>query len=220
MRPARHTLRLTEIKLAVGKYEFSIAPRLMFATDGTMLHGSLNSTLIDILEKLDTGRNIEGYTKEDLHASSYRDNSLHRRSDFNGKRVQAREKMDRIKTCSYLADHLTILFHRAHIIEKYLSKLLVVKPRTGYSLRSDSETLLVIPKVTRKTFGDRAFFHAGPTVWNALPSSLRNCRNIDSFKVQLKTFLRKLLICNFINLLLLLFLSIYCIYIFIFLYIL
>ena len=73
----------------------------------------------------------------------------------------------------------------------YLSQLLVVKPRTGYSLRSDSETLLVIPKVTRKTFGDRAFFHAGPTVWNALPSSLRNCRSTDSFKVQLKTYLFK-----------------------------
>ena len=72
---------------------------------------------------------------------------------------------------------------------QYLSELLVVKPRTRYSLRSDSETLLVIPKVTRKTFGDRAFFHAGPTVWNALPSSLRNCRKIDSFKVQLKTYL-------------------------------
>ena len=187
--PARHALRLTEIKLAVGTYEFSIAPRLVFATDGTMLHGSLNCNLIDILEKLDTGRNIEGYTKEDLHASSYRDNSLHRRSDFNGKRVHACEKMDRIKTC--LADHLTILFHRAHLFEKYLSKQLVVKPRTGYSLQSDSETLLVIAKVTRKTFGDQAFFHAGPTVWNALPSSLRNCRNIDSFKVQLKTYLFK-----------------------------
>ena len=74
---------------------------------------------------------------------------------------------------------------------QYLSQLLVVKPRTGYSLRSDSETLLVIPKVTRKTFGDRAFFHAGRTVWNALPSSLRNCRNIDSFKVQSKTYLFK-----------------------------
>ena len=90
---------------------------------------------------------------------------------------------------------------------QYLSELLVVKPRTRYSLQSDSETLLVIHKVTQKTFGDRAFSHAGPTVWNALPSSLRNCRNIDSFKVQLKTYLlRKLLICNFIFLLLLLFL--------------
>ena len=70
-----------------------------------------------------------------------------------------------------------------------INGLIVVKPRTGYSLRSDSETLLVIPKVTRKTFGDRAFFHAGPTLWNGLPSSLRNCRNIDSFKVHLKTYL-------------------------------
>ena len=84
-----------------------------------MLHGSLNSTLMDILEKLETGRNIEGYTKEDLHASSNRDNSLRRKSDFNGKRVQALEKMDRIKTCSYLTDHFTILFHRAHIFDKY-----------------------------------------------------------------------------------------------------
>ena len=47
------------------------------------------------------------------------------------------------------------------------SELLVVKPRTRYSLRSDYETLLVIPKVTWKTFGDQAFSHARPTVWNA-----------------------------------------------------
>ena len=74
---------------------------------------------------------------------------------------------------------------------QYLSELLVVKPRTRYSLRPDYETLLVIPKVTGKTFGDRAFSHAGPTVWNSLPSSLRNCRNIDPFEVQLKTHLFK-----------------------------
>ena len=47
-------------------------PRSMFAADGTMLHGSLKSTLMDILEKLDTGRNIEGYTKEDSHATFYK----------------------------------------------------------------------------------------------------------------------------------------------------
>ena len=47
-------------------------PRSMFAADGTMLHGSSKSTLMDIHEKLDTGRNIEGYTKEDSHASFYK----------------------------------------------------------------------------------------------------------------------------------------------------
>lgn len=76
-------------------------------------------------------------------------------------------------------------------VPQYLSDLLVVKPRTRYSLWYDYESLLVIPKVTQKTFGDRAFSHAGPTVWNALPSSLRNCRNTDSFKVQLKNHLFK-----------------------------
>jgi len=53
------------------------------------------------------------------------------------------------------------------LVPQYLSELLVVKGRTRYSLRSDYETLLVIPQVTWKTFGDQAFFHAGPTVWNA-----------------------------------------------------
>ena len=57
----------------------------MFAADGTMLHCSLNSTLMAIFEKLDTGRKIEGYTKEDLLDISYRDNSLRRRSEFNGR---------------------------------------------------------------------------------------------------------------------------------------
>ena len=51
-------------------------PRSMFAADGTMLHGSLKSTLLDILKKLDTGRNIEGYTKEDLYASFYKSSFL------------------------------------------------------------------------------------------------------------------------------------------------
>ena len=87
---------------------------------------------------------------------------------------------------------------------QYLAEILVVKPRTRYSLRSDYETLLLIPKVTRKTFGDRVFCHAGPTVWNALPSSLRNCRHVDSFKVQLKTHLFKkpfiIYLINYLNL--------------------
>ena len=61
-------------------------PRSMFAADGTMLHGSLKSTLLDILEKLDTGRTIEGYTKEDLHANFYKRRfiAVSSKSDSNG----------------------------------------------------------------------------------------------------------------------------------------
>jgi len=86
---------------------------------------------------------------------------------------------------------LLVLKTMKGLVPQYLSELLVIKPTTRYSLQSDYETLLVISKVTRKTFGSRAFSHAGPTVCNALPSSLRNCRNIDSFKVQLNTHLFK-----------------------------
>ena len=46
-----------EIKDAVGQYEFSVVPRSLFAADGTMLHCSSNSNLMNILEKLNDNRN-------------------------------------------------------------------------------------------------------------------------------------------------------------------
>lgn len=49
--------------------------------------------------------------------------------------------------------------------------------------------LVVIPKNVRVS--GRVFSHSGPTVWNALPSTLKNSRNIDSFIVLLKTPLFK-----------------------------
>ena len=51
-----------DIKEAVGEYEFSIVPRSMFAANGTMLHCSPKSTLMNILEKMDPRRNSEGST--------------------------------------------------------------------------------------------------------------------------------------------------------------
>lgn len=55
-----------DIKEAVGQYEISIVPRSMFAADGAMFHCASKSTLMDILEKLDTEGNTDGSTKEDL----------------------------------------------------------------------------------------------------------------------------------------------------------
>ena len=37
--------------------------------------------------------------------------------------------------------------------------------------------------------GDRAFSAAGPRCWNSLPSAIRLADSVDSFKVQLKTYL-------------------------------
>ena len=40
------------LKESIGKYEFSVVPRSLFAADGTMLHCSMKSKLMTILEKL------------------------------------------------------------------------------------------------------------------------------------------------------------------------
>ena len=56
-------------------------------------------------------------------------------------------------------------------------------------LRSSSTMLLEVPHTNLKTYGDRSFVMAGPTVWNALPVELRNAGCLHSFGKHLKTFL-------------------------------
>jgi hypothetical protein len=51
---------------------------------------------------------------------------------------------------------------------------------THYYLRADTELLLQVP-ATRRSFGDRAFFTAGPTLWNRLPQSIKAADNLPSF---------------------------------------
>ena len=40
-----------------------------------------------------------------------------------------------------------------------------------------------------KTWGERAFTHAGPYLWNSLPEDIKNCKSSESFKNHLKTYL-------------------------------
>ena len=53
---------------------------------------------------------------------------------------------------------------------------------------TDSD-LLCVPKTNHKTFGDRAFAKAGPTLWNDLPDDIRKASSVENFKNKLKTFL-------------------------------
>ena len=60
------------------------------------------------------------------------------------------------------------------------------------SLRSASHLCLTFPKITKtKSYGDRAFAIAAPTVWNNLPIKLRAIANHGAFKKGLKTHLFK-----------------------------
>ena len=76
----------------------------------------------------------------------------------------------------------------------YLAELLQGKPKTRYQLRLSDKDLLLVPPSSWKTFGDRAFTHAGPTLWNSLPLALRLQPTVESFKNHLKTYLFKKLL--------------------------
>ena len=55
------------------------------------------------------------------------------------------------------------------------------------------QNLLSLPARTKhRTWGDRAFSVAAPTLWNSLPKSIRHCTDIHIFKSLLKTHLFKL----------------------------
>jgi hypothetical protein len=62
-------------------------------------------------------------------------------------------------------------------------------------LRSAATTNYILPRLRTK-FGERAFSHAGPATWNALPPDLCDIPVSTTFKRQLKThFLKLLIIC-------------------------
>ena len=75
----------------------------------------------------------------------------------------------------------------------YTSDLINVRKHARYSLRSNSGIILLHPaEKMKKSFGDRSFSVAAPTLFNALPESLRNIDSILTFKSCLKTHLFKL----------------------------
>ena len=70
----------------------------------------------------------------------------------------------------------------------YLRNLLQEKKCTT-TLRSNGTDLLVIPRTRHKTFADRAFNIAAPTLWNNLPQEIRSIKKLLNFKKALKTHL-------------------------------
>ena len=67
---------------------------------------------------------------------------------------------------------------------KYLSDLISIQQPSCYSLRRNDNGLLLKRPIanTKKTMGDRAFQIAAPLLWNKLPRSAREARNLESFK--------------------------------------
>ena len=71
----------------------------------------------------------------------------------------------------------------------YLSELLHLYSPSR-SLRSAADTRIFrVPRMGRRTLGERSFQCNGPVIWNSLPLSVRHSSSLSSFKSKLKTHL-------------------------------
>ncbi len=70
----------------------------------------------------------------------------------------------------------------------YLTSLITLN-KIGRTTRQSTAPILVIPRVARVHLGERSFSYAAATLWNALPSTIRNTHKLEAFKISLKTHL-------------------------------
>ena len=66
---------------------------------------------------------------------------------------------------------------------------LVVPYVPARSLRSAEQNFLTVKRYNLERFGRRSFSVAGPSLWNALPSAIRNSMSLSAFRSSLKTHL-------------------------------
>ncbi len=71
---------------------------------------------------------------------------------------------------------------------QYIRELLVPYAPSR-TLRSSQQQLLTVPRCRLRTYGNRSFAWAAPTLWNTLPQTIRSASTLDSFKTSLKTHL-------------------------------
>ena len=63
-------------------------------------------------------------------------------------------------------------------------------PTRQIGLRSESSyKKLLVPLTTKRTFAQRSFSVATPTLWNDLPISVKQANTLVQFKSLLKTYL-------------------------------
>ena len=84
---------------------------------------------------------------------------------------------------------LLLVYRCTHqLATAYLTDL-VVPYVPARSLRSAEQNLLVVKRYNLERYGRRSFSVAGPSLWNALPSAIRNSMSLPAFRSSLKTHL-------------------------------
>ena len=86
---------------------------------------------------------------------------------------------------------LLLTFQCLHAMApKYLRECLI-RYVPSRNLRSTEKDLLHCPSIQTKFYGERSFAHAAPSLWNIIPSYLKNSSTTSKFKSTLKTYLFK-----------------------------
>ena len=83
---------------------------------------------------------------------------------------------------------LLFVYHTISGTAPEYNKSLLYQYQPTRNLRSSERRLLQIPH-SKKSWGERAFSHAGPTLWNSLPQELRNSNSSTTLKGNLKSYL-------------------------------
>lgn len=96
-------------------------------------------------------------------------------------------------------DSIFLEFHWLKVRQRILYKILLIMYKCihdrapdslSHSSYAESDRLMKLRETKVKTaYGDRAFSHAGPKLWNLLPYDIRNLHEVDVFKKSLKSFL-------------------------------
>ena len=74
---------------------------------------------------------------------------------------------------------------------KYLKGCCNSRNISQYNLRTNNKLFLEIPRVKRKSIGERAFAVCGLRWWNEIPLSIKSSLYLSLFKSKLKTYLFK-----------------------------
>ena len=77
------------------------------------------------------------------------------------------------------------------LVAEYINGL-IKKYTPARNLRLADQQLLCVPKMNLKTYGERSFSFAAPTLYNNLPLEIRQSPSLDSFKASLKAHLFRL----------------------------
>ena len=75
------------------------------------------------------------------------------------------------------------------IAPSYLNDNIAIYKPSREGLRSASDTSRLVVPFARKKIGSCSFRVSGAKLWNTLPSSIRSCHTVATFKCQLKTHL-------------------------------